>query len=1057
MKNFKKMLALLLAVVVLAAALPISTLIIGAEDAKSNEVNVEQLGEANFSFLFSTDIHFQASSSNLNDFKKMYQDVKNTGVDINAIFISGDLTQDSLANEWELLRRYIDAYSPSGVTTYTTMGNHDARSYDYDDSERTDEERWAEVWGYYQQHMYDVTGMELAVPYYHVEIDGYDLISLCTEGPERDSAYISDTQIAWFEAKLAEIAAAKGTQNIIVMLHQPLASTHVAAGSAASNNVGVANDTLEEIIAKYPQVIYISGHIHTNSEKVEVINDGKGIFIDGFAVQNYNECWYVEIYDEYVRVRSRDFSSKSWVEGKDYLVPAYKTTTVDKYQLRIAYWENYNYSSLKYSEESYAVYTAAVAQARAALDNYNATQQEVDDAYNALLAGVKGLTRKTIKTAVSYDAMTLTILQDYASLSTAGIVSGSTNASATLSDVAYGVDSQGALVLASTTAKDSAAVYTIPLSTAIKADDEGYMVYAKLPGVGSNLKSSLAVSLVDADGNAVDTADATITYYDVTQHTWKTPVTVGYYPAGFEGYIKVVFAEGTDASAAAAVKVTSEQFGGDAKVVIGGIYSIQENTIGATANIGGAEKFIVNGKVKTEEYMNIYNAAIKAETITSFSGYEVGTSILENNLGLITYNYTKDPLDQTITLTISESINSVAKGNAIVLSADGNTYSFWDGSDCVMEISYNVFYYPEYYFLDDCQAIMFYVDAADYANEEGNSSGMFSFKFTLDTYNLEGERLYSDMGTGYTYYFLEDGTEEWVKDISGTGSVKMLHGSSGYFLVPIESFVNGLAGNLEGRYIQNSTIICSEFGEEYGAVTVDGIWNVVDYELSNLFLMSYNGAETYSLLTGEEAVTADLDKVGTFPYEPDYLDELPEVSTEEYFINDPAYEDITGNTAKFTWDEYPGAASYNVSIYKSVYTDATLKYLLITETEVETNEATLEGLEPLTWYFAVVTSKNASGRTLAVYDYYQFQTEDAPEEEEESDSNTGTNSGSNAGSNSGSNSGSNAGSNSGSNSGSSEIPATGDSSNAIGFAVVALLSFVLVLVAFTMKKREEQC
>ena len=1059
MKNFKKMLALLLAVVVLAAALPISSLIIGAEDTTGNEVNVEDLGESKFSFLFTTDIHFQSGANQLNQFKKMYQDVKKTGVDIDAIFISGDLTQESKDTEWELLRKYIAAYSPDGVTTYTTMGNHDARSYDYDDETRTPEERWAEVWGYYQQHALDVFGMELEVPYYHVEINGYDLIVLCTETAERDSANITDTQVEWFRNKLAEIAAAKGTQNVIVMCHQPLASTHVAAGSAASHNVGTANDAIEEIIAQYPQVIYLSGHIHTGEEKLEVINDGKGIFLDGYAIMNYKACWYVDIYEDYVHVRARDFSTGSWIESRDYLVPAHKTTTVDKYMLRTTYWENYNYSGLKYSEESFAVYTAAVNEARAVLDNFDATQEEVDNAYNALVAGVKGLTRKTIKTAVSYDAMSITMLQDYASLSTAGIVSGSTAASATVSDVAYGVDAKGSLVLGSTTAKDSSAVYTIPLSSAIKADDAGYMVYAKLPAVGSNLKTNFAVTLVDADGNEIDTTGATVSYYDVTQHLWKTPATANYYAAGFEGYVKVIFAEGTDASAAKAVKVTAEQVGDTAKVVIGGIYSVQVDTKGATANIGGAEKFLVNGKVKTEEYMNIYKDAIKAETIVNFGALEVGTSIPDTGLGFITYNYTSDPLDQTITLTIGESINSVAKGNAIVLYADGNSYSFWEGSDCVMEISYNVFYYPQYYFLDDCQAILFYADAADYANEEGTGDGMFGLKFTLDTYNLSGERIYSDMGEGGTYYFLEDGTEEWVKGSSSTGSVKMLHGSSGYFLCPIESFKNGLAGDLTGRYLQNSTIIASEFGEAYGTVTIDGLWNVVDYELSNLFLLSYNGAETYSLLTGEEAVTADLDKVGTFPYEPDYIDALPEVSTEEYFILDPAYEDITGSTAKFTWDAFPGAGSYNISIYKSVYTDATLKYLLVTEAEVEEAAATVEGLDPLTWYFAVVTAKNSSGRNLAVYDYYQFQTEDAPVED---DSNTGTDTPAgddNTGNNGSANKPGNdtpAGDDNNDDA-TPEIPATGDSSNAVGFAVVALLSFVLVLAALTMKKREEQC
>lgn len=267
----------------------------------------------NFSFVFTTDIHIGNGSGALTNVEKMYQDIASlveSGVEVDTILISGDLTQEGYKDEYYTLLRSLNKYSVDGITTYTTMGNHDVRSFDYNSSTRTDEERWAEMWGNYTEFMYASTKLVLEVPYYHVEIAGhngtvYDLVVLCTETPEKDNIKMSKTQLDWFEAKLEEIEKEKGTdQNILVMCHQPVPGT-----VSKSNCYDQYGSEVKSIIAEHPQVIYMSGHVHTGPQ---IYNQNAGTYLDGAATYSRTQYMFVEAYDGYFIVKVRDFSSGTW-------------------------------------------------------------------------------------------------------------------------------------------------------------------------------------------------------------------------------------------------------------------------------------------------------------------------------------------------------------------------------------------------------------------------------------------------------------------------------------------------------------------------------------------------------------------------------------------------------------------------------------------------------------------------------------------------------------------------------------------------------------------------
>ena len=289
---------------------------IATDDGSDDKYDDPDTG-ANFTFAFSTDVHVGNGSDAIANVRTMYKDfdkLLDEGVELDTILISGDLTQDSYEGEWDLMLNAVTTFSPAGIRTYSTLGNHDVRSYDYSDGGRPKDERWAEIWPRYQAFMTETSGLSLTVPYYHVEIEGhngttYDLVVLCTETAEKDNINMSSTQLAWFEAKLEEIEAKRGAdQNIIVMCHQNVPGT-----VSSSDYYDQYEEEVENIIAEHPQVIYISGHIHTSYKKGKIVDEGKGIYVDGIAL--YEEPYYrvIEIYDDYIQFRIRGIDG-TWLD-----------------------------------------------------------------------------------------------------------------------------------------------------------------------------------------------------------------------------------------------------------------------------------------------------------------------------------------------------------------------------------------------------------------------------------------------------------------------------------------------------------------------------------------------------------------------------------------------------------------------------------------------------------------------------------------------------------------------------------------------------------------------
>jgi predicted phosphodiesterase len=104
-------------------------------------------------------------------------------------------------------------------------------------------------------------------PVYHeAEVDGYHFIFLGGEKSRMDdwsmgdAAYLSKEQLAWLEEELK--AGADPSKPVFVFLHQPFSGTVSGSGERGRENFIKQEEELKAILARYPQVVFFSGHTH---------------------------------------------------------------------------------------------------------------------------------------------------------------------------------------------------------------------------------------------------------------------------------------------------------------------------------------------------------------------------------------------------------------------------------------------------------------------------------------------------------------------------------------------------------------------------------------------------------------------------------------------------------------------------------------------------------------------------------------------------------------------------------------------------------------------------
>lgn len=273
------------------------------------------------SFIAVADTQVNAFTGNGIYLENVLKDISNSSQRQDAFILDGDVTENSLIPEWEEFYSLLGQYDPAGNYVVAT-GNHDIRLRAH-----------SQVVERFTSYYNDFTGSSIDELHYSMEINGYTFIVVGSDEQSLEKQVLSDEQLQWIDQTLSE-ATADG-KPVFVLCHQPLKDTHGLPelwndGKMDSGYIGDQNDELYEILNSYENVILISGHLHTGFGQYtyEEVGNIHSVNLPAVGMQNadgdyleFSIGYTVEVYDDEVLFRARDFGNGIYLPDYDITIP----------------------------------------------------------------------------------------------------------------------------------------------------------------------------------------------------------------------------------------------------------------------------------------------------------------------------------------------------------------------------------------------------------------------------------------------------------------------------------------------------------------------------------------------------------------------------------------------------------------------------------------------------------------------------------------------------------------------------------------------------------------
>lgn len=307
--------------------------IFGNYAAKNEPLDKENV---RLTFTAISDIHLTDSAIRGKMLEFGLRDMQEAKQPIDALVLVGDNTDHGYREQYELLEKTMAKYTPAREI-YLAEGNHDTWTRDSGD------DPYESARLLFTEYNEKITGHVSDKAYYTAEVNGYPFIFLASEA-DHTGAYISDEQLAFFETEMAK-AAATG-KPIFVFCHWPINQTHGLPDTWGfekdyppdEGGLGDQSDAVYNILKKYDNVFYITGHIHsgfTNDKNADLYKYNS-VYSDGnLHYVNLPSYMYMtvrgriangtgyqfEVYDDELVIRARSFSAGVWYTLYDYTIP----------------------------------------------------------------------------------------------------------------------------------------------------------------------------------------------------------------------------------------------------------------------------------------------------------------------------------------------------------------------------------------------------------------------------------------------------------------------------------------------------------------------------------------------------------------------------------------------------------------------------------------------------------------------------------------------------------------------------------------------------------------
>ena len=269
--------------------------------------------------------------------KAGFRNLSRAATPIDAVVVAGDLTnyadEPSLAKYYEIL----DKFSPAPVIS--CAGNHDiGHAGDRDVTDISREEAKANYIRYNNEYL----GINAEDNYYTYEVNGYKFIvigDICYDGGHWDDLDLGDEQLAFLDSELAS-ATAEGKPAFVVC-HWPVDGMNGQEIIWPGSGIDLSKNDVKTVMEKYDNVFYISGHMHAgiksnavdekyNISCVETVNGVTYISLPTYGLVNsfgdpvFGTGMQLEVYDDEVIIRPRNFITNAWYTNSVYTIELVK-------------------------------------------------------------------------------------------------------------------------------------------------------------------------------------------------------------------------------------------------------------------------------------------------------------------------------------------------------------------------------------------------------------------------------------------------------------------------------------------------------------------------------------------------------------------------------------------------------------------------------------------------------------------------------------------------------------------------------------------------------------
>ena len=254
------------------------------------------------------------------------EDVRASKTVFDAMLIAGDVTENGRLVEYD----YIASKLPTENfrNFILAAGNHEVRSRSYSATVK----RFTSFANGLNKTVN--SGLIIDALHYKYVLNGYTFIVLGTDRTEAETSYLSPAQLKWLDDALEE-ASADGLP-VFVTVHQPLKDTHGLPDTwdgpfGLAGSVGDQSDQLRDILAKYKNVILLTGHLHTGfgAYTYERAHGIHSVSLPSLTIDNKDGKddgngsglgFWVEVFEDRVVFHARNFAERTDVPNEDFVI-----------------------------------------------------------------------------------------------------------------------------------------------------------------------------------------------------------------------------------------------------------------------------------------------------------------------------------------------------------------------------------------------------------------------------------------------------------------------------------------------------------------------------------------------------------------------------------------------------------------------------------------------------------------------------------------------------------------------------------------------------------------